>query len=185
MKHPALPQTLTPENLAVWIKENALEVIQHEEKIALTEEVVRELEHKSSLASRKIDELKETEKLFKNILNNGTDVDPDQFDEQGKPKHIPQDVTIPPTKGLKLLQENREWADKQLRDGFKLEVTPVYLIPFPEESMVIGFDIEGTEVEQYSREMTAEEADNNKPLLREAAKKQKKSKVSVEEDPMI
>lgn len=154
--HPCLPQTMTPENLSEWIVKNAHENIPHETLIPLTDEEVAELEHKSSLASRKIDELKEVEKLFKEILKKGTPVEDISVDEDPsyEPKHVSVPITIPPTKGLDALNANRQYADSKLRDGHNKEITTYYRIPFIESNMMIGVDIEGNEAEEYSRKMT-------------------------------
>lgn len=189
--HACLPQTLTVEELAAWITENRAEVYNHTENIPLDAETTQALEHKSSMASRRIDELKEVEKMFKAYLQEGTDIDHNaELAENEEPKHLPQTITIPPTRGIKLLTKNREWADKQLRTGYREEITPFYRIPFPEENMLIAVDIEGREREEYSREMTEEESEKYAmPILSEIAetttlfpegKKEKKKKKKEE-----
>lgn len=195
--HPSLPQSLTPENLASWIQDNRAEVYNHTEQVPLDEETTQALEHKSSMASRRIDELKEVEKNFKMFLQNGTPVDHNtEVAEDQEPKHLPHSITIPPSKGTKLLTKNREWADKQLRDGYKEEITPYYLIPFIEEEMLIAVDIEGREHAEYSRAMSEEDIEKYaKPILSEIAetvsmfpeatkkdKKKKKEKAEPEEE---
>lgn len=176
--HSALPQSMTVENLAQWITENAHERREHEEQIPLTDDVIRELEHKSSIASRAIDVLKEVEKEFKNFLKNGTLIDvniPVAADED--PKRGPQVVTIPPTKGMDALNENRQWADKQLRDGYRTETTLIFLIPFPENNSMIAVDSQGVEWPEYNREMSEpEKVTYDKPILKEASKAAKKGK---------
>lgn len=165
--HRCLPQTKTPEALAAWIKENAIETKPHIQRIDLDEYVIAELQAKSSNASRAVDRLEKVKKDFNDILNNGT---PTEGAESAleEPKHMPFDVTIPPTKGLKALRANREYADTQLENGYKEETTDVYLIPFPEESMIVGVTIEGEEFEtgEYTREMSIEEVNQHKPLLK-------------------
>lgn len=164
--HPALPQTFTPEQLAVWLTDNKAEQINHSEKTPLDEDKVRELEHKSSMASRRIDELNAVKKTFEAFLKEGTPTERIGDNELDEPKHIPQPITIPGTKGIKALQKNREWADKQLADGFSEQIISYYLIPFPEERRMIAVDIEGVENETYSRDMTDFETDQySKPLL--------------------
>jgi DNA-binding transcriptional regulator of glucitol operon len=167
MKHPCVPSTMTPESLAVWIKDNADEVIEHIEKIELEEEQVHELEKKSSLASRAIDRLEEIKKNFMDLLKEGTP-NPDE----------PVDVTIPPTSGLKILKANRAFADRQLEQGFKEEVTQLYVIPYPEDSMMVAVDIEGREWPEKSKEMSGVQMNNFKPML----KKEKKTKTKKVED---
>jgi hypothetical protein len=169
MIHPSIPQTLTPENLAAWIEKNHDRKFQHVEKTELTDETVRELEHKSSLASRAIDRLNEVKKQFMETLKNGTP-------EEDKP----EDVTIPPTKGLKVLTANREWADKQLEQGYSEDVIDIYMVPDPENSRMVALDIEGKEWEQFSVDMTEEDHKKYGKLF---AKDKKKVKVKGEAQP--
>ena len=162
MKHPAIPSNLTPENLAEWIKSNAAEVIEHVEKTELEEEQVHELEKKSSLASRAIDRLETIKKEFMETLKEGT---PDE--------EMPVDITIPPTKGLKILKANRAFADKQLENGFLEENIPLYMIPYPEDSLMVAFDIEGNEWPEFTKEMTTEQINKHKPMLKKDKKREK------------
>lgn len=174
---PALPQTFTKEKLAQWITDNAKDTINHEEKVELTPEAISELEHKSSLMSRAIDDLTDVKKEFMDFLTNGTPIDPLQVvKDDEEPKHSPQSVTIQPTKGLKILTARRLSADQQLRDGYKTDVTKVYLIPFPEEHRMIAVDVEGNEYEQYSRSYTeVEEEKYTLPVVEEAKKSTRKA----------
>ena len=169
--HPCLPQTMTPENLAQWITENQKDIINHVEETELTEEEIRDYEHKSAMASGAIDELKEVEKHFKEILKKGTPTN-------GDGEYQPYDVTIPPTKGTEVLEANRKYANDKLRDGVNKTETKYYLIPFPEEKLMVAVDIEGQENDQYSREMTeVEEQKFSLPLLESSKpKKGKKAK---------
>lgn len=143
--HLCLPQSKTPEQLALWIKENSKHDFSHEEKIPLTEEDIAELEHKSSAASRALDRLKAIEDDFKYHLTNGTPV-------IGGVSQ-PYEVTIVPTKGTKELKANREHADKILEQGYQVEVTQLYTIPYPEESTMVVVTIEGQEWPMYTKPM--------------------------------
>lgn len=176
--HICLPQTMTVESLAQWITENAAEKREHEEQMPLTDELKSTLEHKVSLAASRIQELREVEKVFKDFLNKGTPVDIEtNADPAGDPLRLPQPVTIPPTKGLKEIQANLDYFTKQLRNGYSTEKTLIFLIPFPEEKMMIGVDIEGKEWPDYTREMSEPEKINHeKPILEEVSKETKKKK---------
>ncbi len=169
MIHPSIPQTLTPENLATWIEKNHDRKFQHIEKTELTEDVIRDLEHKSSLASRAIDRLNEVKDSFMETLKNGT---PDQ--------EKPEDITIPPTKGLKALTANREWADKQLEQGFSEEIIDIYMVPDPENSRMLALDIEGKEWEEFSVDMTEEDHKKYGKLFAKEKKKGGKVKADVD-----
>ncbi len=146
MLHKSIPQSLTPENLASWIVKNQDRKFLHTEKTDLTEETISFLEHKSSLASRAIDRLNKVKEEFMDTLKNGTP-DADK----------PVDVTIPPTSGLKVLTANREWADKQLEQGFSEDLIDIYMVPDPENNQMVGIDIEGNEWPEYTVEMTEDE----------------------------
>ena len=184
MRHPALPTSYTVENLAQWITENKADSFEHENKTDLDSEAKQILEHKSALASCKILELKEVEKQFKDILKKGTEVDLDQINEAtGEPMRMPYDIQIPPTRGLDELTKNLQFYSTQLRDGYTSETVMIFLIPFPEENMMIGVDITGEEWPQYTREMSEPEKVNfNMPILKdEGAAKKKKSRKNLDE----
>src|SRR5690606_8032962 len=66
------------------------------------------------------------------------------------------DFTIPPTKGTKVLIKNIEHYSQMLDKGYKEEPTSIYVIPNPEEKMMVAVDIEGQEWGEYSRAMTDE-----------------------------
>jgi hypothetical protein len=144
MIHQTLPQTYTPENLAVWIKQNALETKNHVEEIDLTEEEIKDLERRSSAASRALDKLKSQLKSIQEIFKKGIDQ--------------PYELTIYPTKGTEVLEANRKYADEQIEKGFKEETTVLYAIPWPEKKVVVYVDIEGNAWEEYTRNMTPEES---------------------------
>ena len=166
--HPALPATFTKENLAAWITANAASKFDVTEKVELTKSEIAELEKKSALASVQIDRLKDVRKLFEKHLKKGTPVDPETAMDD-EPKKMPIDVTIPPTAGLEILEANREWASRQLMDGFRSEVTTFYFIPYPEDNEMVCVDIEGVEQKDKSRMMNQEEREKwDKPLLKAA-----------------
>lgn len=135
MLHDALPQTFTPEKLAVWFKENSIDQRKHTEEIELTPENKVELKEKITLSTSKIYELKDIAALFNQSLKKGT---PFIADERKSEIH-----TIPPTKGLDALEENRRHADEILKKGFMEIETVIFGIPWKKK--VIYFDVEGKE----------------------------------------
>lgn len=153
MIHRALPQTMTPENLAEWIKKNCIDKKIHEERIPLDEPQIADLEHRSSVASRQIDKLERQLKEITDQFKNGTT----------EPIHI----TIPFTKGLKTLTANREFADGCIEKGFTEENTTLYGIPFPEREVILFCDIEGQEYETYQENMTSEQIKMHGNLFKE------------------
>lgn len=169
MPHKCLPKGKTPEQLAQIIKDySAEDPIQHTEKIPLSPERIQELEHKSSAASRALDQLNKVKETFMNFLKNGTTVNPNS--DAKAPEFMPETVTIPPTKGIKILTANREYADALISDGCETIVTPVYLIPWADQSKMVAVDIEGNEFEGYTRDMTAEEQERFEGLFRKDKK---------------
>lgn len=166
MRHDSLPQTMTPENLADYIRTNKVDIVNHVEKILLTEEEIKQLAMDSSLASRQIDKLEEVKKYFDLNLKKGTPWNSATSD------HNPLSVTIPPTKGIDKLKENRKFADDRIRDGYKEEVTPVYFLPWPERERILAVDIEGNEWSTYSRAMSLDEIkQHGKPVLKSIGQK--------------
>lgn len=147
--HLCCPQTMTKENLGQWIEQNSKHSFKHEEKVDLTEEEIREFEHKSSAASRALDRLKAVEDDFKYHLKKGTPTLGGITE--------PYTVTIPPTKGTDVLKANREHADKILEDGYQTIYTHLYTIPYPEESTMVVVTIEGDEWPMYTKPMSKDQ----------------------------
>lgn len=164
IKHLCVPQTLSPEALADWIQTQKVDQENHIEQIPLTMDEIVELEHTSSLASRAIDKLLATKKYFDDLIKKGTSYD------NATETYRPATVTIQPTKGMDALKANREFADKQITLGHKEEITALYLIPYPEQSKMIMVNIVGVEWPDYSRDMTGDEVNQFKPLLKAIAK---------------
>jgi hypothetical protein len=136
MSHLALPQkTMTKENLAKWLTENTEEKKLHEEKVDYTAQEIIAFEHQSSLASRAIDRLTEIAEKFKKAMNEGV--------------MIPETFTVPETKGLKILKENRAFADGEIEKGYRIIPTQLYGVPYAATSKVVFFDIEGNHFEQH------------------------------------
>lgn len=131
--HKALPQTKTPEQLGEWINENAIDRRTHTEETPLDDEAKASHREKIANSTAAIYDLKDLEKLFKDSLNNGT-----KYNGQTRE---PETFTIPPTKGLKDLEANRQFSDKILKQGFTSVDTPVFGIPYKKETLF--FDVEG------------------------------------------
>lgn len=163
-RHDLCPSTMTVNSLADWIRSNKADVFNHIEKVPLTEEEIKEFEKSSSLASRAIDRLKDTLKYITETMKNGTPFDTNVMD------HRPVTVTIPPTKGLKALEAGRKFADRQLENGYKDDITTLYLMPWPEFRKMVAIDIEGNEWSKYSRDMSEDEyRQHGRPVLEATA----------------
>lgn len=178
MLHYALPQTYTPENLAAWIMENQIEKKEDLKQIALTPEGVALYEHKSSVASRQIYDLKNILSVFQSIIKKGT---PTNFETQNPD---PVSMTIPPTLGLDVLEKRREVAEQTIKNGFEIVYTWVYGFPVPEEEKIIFVDIEGNRFESHDYQMNPEQVEKySKPILK-VSKKNKKQKDFMDETPI-
>lgn len=164
MVHSSLPQTMTPENLADFIRTNRIDTRNHVKEFQLTDEEKRDLAIKSANAGIAIAKLKALEKRFKLTIKKGTPWDRAVGDGGD---HRPADFTIPPTAGLDALESNRAYADDQISKGVREEVTPIYFLPWPEKEMVVAVDIQGEEWTIYTRKMTAIEVEQHgKPILK-------------------
>lgn len=150
--HKILPQTLTINELGAWIAENAIETKQHEEHYKLTEKEIAAFEHDSSIASRELDKLKALLDDFKEKLKDGTTTE--------------ITVQIPVNKGLEVLKANREYADRQLTLGYRVELTTLYALPYPEKKQIVFFDVKGKEWGNYNYTMNPlQEQKYDKPIL--------------------
>ncbi len=159
-RHEICPSTMTVGNLADWIRSNKVDVINHVEKFPLTPEEINDLQKSSSLASRAIDKLKDTLKYIGELIKNGTPWDP------ATENNRPVSVTIPPTQGVKVLEANRKFADRQLESGYREDITPIYFLPWPEFKKMVGLDIQGEEWSKYTRKMTDDELmQHGRPIL--------------------
>lgn len=138
--HEVLPQTLTPENLAVWLTENNIDKRIHSQELKLSEEDVHLYENKIANVTQQIYRLQEVKAEFEAYLKKGTSV---THDAQGQPQYQPQTVTIPPTKGLNELEENRKYYAKILEQGFRNNDFEVFGIPYPKGETVLFFNSEG------------------------------------------
>lgn len=156
--HPALPTSLTIENLAAWLTETRIDTQKAKVTTVISREERSEYEHISSECSQKMDILNEIKEKFNDHLNNGT-YDP-EVDEENGAVH-----TIPATVGIKKLKAERERVDKICRDGHTIEETILYMIPWPEEKRIIAFDILGQEFEDYSRDMREDEITKYRTLF--------------------
>lgn len=156
MLHQTLPQSMTPENLAVWIRQNSIEGKSHVVEVEYTEKEIQEFEHKSSAAARAIDKLEAQLKRITEIFKKGTSE--------------PIDEKIYPTKGIEVLKANRKFADDCIEKGFWEDTTVLFGIPYPEKKQVVFFDIEGNEFTEYTRNMTKEEAIGHSTMFSEDEK---------------
>lgn len=149
MRHPALPEKMTTEQLGQWITENKIEQKIHVEETPLSDEKIHEYEKKISLVTAKLIELDALKKSFIKTLKKGTPFLKDEFQ--------PADFQIPPTKGTEALEENRRSYSSILKQGFEEVATEIYGIPYGRKKTVVYFDSEGKEYSGHEEAMTKEQ----------------------------
>jgi len=174
MRHEALPQAMTPEELGVWLSEQSIDRKIYSEETPYTDDEITEFEHKSSVASRALDRLTDLEKKFKERLKNGVEE--------------PVDVTIPPTKGSKALEANRKYADDQIEQGYFVRDIDLFAIPYPEGEKILYFDNEGNIWDDYTQDMTKEQKEEYVGLFKsggttEVIVGEESYTISAEEEP--
>jgi hypothetical protein len=143
MKHPSLPQSLTPELLASWISQNAKEKFTEEKKYYYTEDELNEFKDSAVKSGIELNNLAEKKARLNKIFDNGT------------PEYINIDITE--TKGIKALKEEREANERQVERGYKVESIVVYGIPNQDTHYMDYFDIEGNEIPDRTRPLSAKE----------------------------
>jgi hypothetical protein len=143
MRHDALPQNLTSEQLPGWLDDQQIDVKYYIEETPYDDDQIQELEHKSSVASRALDGLEELHNQFKSYLKDGCEE--------------PISITIPPTKGQTILKANRKFADTEILRGYSETEIKLYGIPYAEKQSIMYFDAEGTLWDDHTVEMTPQQ----------------------------
>lgn len=145
---------MTPERLGVWIAENSHESRVHTEEVPLTEEQKIDFAQKITRSTAAIYELQDIKAEFENTLKSGT------LFQDGN--HTPMSYTIPPTKGLKALEANRQYYNRVLKQGFLENKTDLFGIAWVEGKRVVFVDGAGKYYydeamkEDKSKELNAE-----------------------------
>ena len=161
-----LPQTMTPENLANWIKENSLTELMHHDVHDYTEEEIEKFEHNATTYGISIKKLEQQKKDINNLIKKGT----------GK-----IDITLEETEGIDSLKKKRDALLDNVDRGFREDVTTLYQIPVPEEEQMMFFDIEGNLFEEHTKDMTSKEKEQYVGLFSQDAQS-KEADVDEETD---
>lgn len=143
MKHSSLPQSLTPELLGEWLVQNHKEKFTEEKRIYYTEEELNEFKNKAVSAGIEINNLGSLKAKVSKLLDNGSE------------DYIQIDILK--TKGIKVLRRNREACEMEVERGYRVEEIKIYGIPNQETRMMDFFDIEGTEIPERARPLSAKE----------------------------
>lgn len=154
MIHHSLPQTKTTAQLSEWIQEHKIDIINHVTKIDYTPEEIHDFEHQIANNNAAIMELEQLKKLISETIKKGTSV---KHLNDKDVEYLPEDFTVPPTKGLDALKSNIEYLVEKIQRGYREDVTTLYLIPVPETQMIVSVDIEGEEYPDHTKPMTSEQ----------------------------
>lgn len=141
--HPSLPKSLTPELLANWLTQNAKEKFREEKKYYYTEDELHEFKDSAVRAGIELNNLATLKSKVNKLLDNGCS------------EYIQVDVLQ--TKGIKLLKDDRENNEKEVEKGYRVDVIEIYGIPNQDTSNMDFFDIEGNEVTERCRPLSAKE----------------------------
>lgn len=138
-----IPDHLTPENLAAWIKEHNVERRNFTMKIEYSEEEIAVFEHKLSERTITLEELEKQKASVNECFAKGTDE---------------RAFTIPETIGIKSLKGGISNLAEKIKVGFEETIVDTYGIPNHETKEIVFVDIEGI-IKGNPREMNAHEID--------------------------
>lgn len=140
--HQSLPK-MAPEELAYWLKKNAVEQFTDIKKYYFTEEEIATMEHESSVCGREILKL---EALLSNVR---------KFVKKGVSD---DDITldIPETIGMDALKEQRKDLDLKLERGYSQEEVEVFGVP-DLDGFMYYFDVTGEEMAERKRGLSSTE----------------------------
>lgn len=143
VRHPALPHALNDNELADWLRLNAVQKFTDKKRDHYTDEELQEFEHESSLNGREYNRLAGIKKMVADLCSKGTE----------------ENVTIvvPKTVGTKMLEIQRRQNDDMVEFGFEETEVEVFAIPFADAETMEFFDVEGSHYADRSRPMSAKE----------------------------
>lgn len=141
--HRSLPQGMNREEMAEWLKRNAVEEFLDVRKHFYTEEQLLEFKETATLSGREINRLSDLKDKIGNLISKGT----------GEVV----DIEIPTTVGVKSLTTTmREHLD-MVEKGYEEEEIRVFGIPVIESETMEYFEKDGTIMADRSRPLSARE----------------------------
>ena len=143
MLHPSLPQSLTPESLASWLNQNCKEKFTEERRTSYTEDEMLDFKDRAMKAGIEINDLTEEKKRIVDLL------------EKGISDYTSIDLL--PSKGIKQLKIERTSCEKEVKRGYFAEKIVVYGIPNQDTKQMDFFDVEGNEIPERRRDLSAKE----------------------------
>lgn len=143
MKHPSLPKSITPEVLGQWLVQNAKEKYTEERKHYYTEEEIQEFKDKAVKSGIDLNKLGRIKKKVIKLI------------EGGSIEH--KVIDFPVTEGSKSLKAQREYCEQEVERGYRVEDITIYGIPNQDTCTMDFFDIEGNEIPERCRPLSAKE----------------------------
>lgn len=166
-RHQALPQHLSAAELPEWIRLNHVERFTDERKRFFTEEEKNDFEHESALSGREKKKLDDMKKLISSLMLKGNSEE--------------RTFVIPETLGTKVLDRNRNQNYDLIEKGYEVEEVELFSIPDTHGETMEFFTLEGENVAERSRELTARE----RHLYLGVFAGVKKSTLSVHNDELV
>jgi hypothetical protein len=143
MLHPSLPHTLTPENLAAWLQQNSKERTTLNREYRYTEDELDHFKTRAMNCGIEINDLNDEKKRINELIEKGIS----DFTQ----------IDLLPSKGLKQLKIERLACEKEVKRGYQPESLTIYGIPNHDTHNMDYFDIEGNEIVERQRPLTAKE----------------------------
>lgn len=142
-RHFLLPDLLTPEACAAWLKSNYKEKFDNETKIIYTNDDISEFSVQSSRIGGEQIGLSELSKIVADHIKNGGEE---------------QMITLPQTRGTKSLGEDRHILDMRVKKGYETKTETIYGIPDYENEMMVYFNETGEHISDRDRKFSARES---------------------------
>lgn len=142
-RHPSLPKTLGAGMLENWLKANAKEKFEDEQKIYLTDEEINLKARESSGSGAEIQLLKKLMDKVKNAC------------EKGNKEELV--IEIPVTQGKAVLDLNRAVIDAEVARGYNTQTRTIFGIPNSTDLTMEFFTTDGTLVPDRTSALSAKE----------------------------
>lgn len=143
MIHPSLPKSITPEVLGQWLVQNSKERFTEERKYYYSEEEIHEFKDTAVKSGIELNKLSRLKKKALKLIEGGT------------PDH--KVIDFPETAGSKVLKAVRQDCEQEVESGYKTELITIYGIPNQETCTMDFFDIQGNEITERCRPLSAKE----------------------------
>lgn len=143
-----LPKQLNQQELALWLRNNAIERVSEEVKTYYTEEQTDTFKEEVIEAQKEIRKLYALKKDFVSHIEGGYQSDDDQLFKE---------FSIPETQGMKALKAVVEHNSDCLNRGYEIDITDLFAVPDEDNEEIAFYDIHGQEYKDRRRPMSARE----------------------------